>query len=266
MHRSTFDGVLRHYAPLLRVALLVAAGDLLTKQAAVLMLASEDQTYTDWLRLTLVHNDAGAFGLSLGAHAFQVNLVVKLAAIFLMLAASRDLARIDKDAPVALGLIVGGALGNLGSLLLHPAGVVDFIALSIGAGEELVLNGADLAAYGGLALLGRTVWRVFVLTRSPARAVLSAHLAGRPVSLRLIGEREISRKVTVYADAKPPQEDELWVPRERTPRERVVVTPLFDERPRSMGTEREAERPKVSTRVIDMRTRRARTDDLRPEA
>jgi hypothetical protein len=183
-----------------------------------------------------------------------------------MLAACRDLARIDKDAPVALGLIVGGALGNLGSLLLHPAGVVDFIAVAVGDGEELVLNGADLAAYGGLALLCRTVWRVIFLARSPARAVISARLAGRPVSLRLLGEREISRKVTVYADAKPPQEDELWVPRDRPRGERVAVTPLFDERLRSMGSEHEVERPRSAAKVIDMRTRLPRTDERRPEA
>ncbi|MEW5915332.1 MAG: signal peptidase II [Gemmatimonadota bacterium] len=255
--------MLRQLAPLLRVALLVAAGDLLTKQAAVIMLASEDYVYTDWLRLTLVHNDAGAFGLSLGAYAFQVNVLVKLAAIVLMLAACRDLARIDKDAPVALGLIVGGALGNLGSLLLHPAGVVDFIAVGIGPGEELVLNGADLAAYGGLALLGRTVWRVIVLARSPARAVISARLAGRPVALRLIGDREIIRNVAVLADAKPPV-DELWEPRQRPRSDRVVVTPLFDERPRSMGSEREVERPRVPAKVIDLRTRRPSTEEPRP--
>jgi hypothetical protein len=161
---------------------------------------------------------------------------------------------------------VGGALGNLGSLLLHPAGVVDFIAVAVGEGEELVLNGADLAAYGGLALLCRTVWRVIFLARSPARAVISARLAGRPVSLRLLGEREISRKVTLYADAKPPQEDELWVPRDRPRGERVAVTPLFDERLRSMGSEHEVERPRSAAKVIDMRTRLPRTDERRPEA
>jgi lipoprotein signal peptidase len=263
VHRSTFDRVLRHLAPLLRVAFLVAAGDLFTKQAAVIMLASDDHVYTDWLRLTLVHNDGGAFGLSLGAYAFQVNVLVKLGAILLMLAACRDLARIDKDAPVALGFIVGGALGNLGSLLLHPAGVVDFIAVGIGPGQELVLNGADLAAYAGLALLCRTVWRVVVLARSPASAVISARLSGH-VALRLMGEREISRKVAVLADAKP-KEDELWVPRQKSRSERVVVTPLFDERTRSMGSEREVERPRVPAKVIDMRTRRSSKEEPRPE-
>ncbi|MGH7713088.1 MAG: signal peptidase II [Gemmatimonadaceae bacterium] len=256
--------MLRHIAPLLRVALLVAAGDLLTKQVAVLMLSGADTVYTSWLRLSVVHNDAAAFGLSLGAHTFEVNLIVKLGAILLMLAAARDLARIDRDAPVALGLIVGGALGNLASLLLHPAGVVDFIAVGIGHGQELVLNGADIAAYAGLALLGRTVWRVAVLARSPARAVISERLAGRAVALRLVGDREIVRSVTAHADARPLQEDELWVPRRKPGDERIVVTPIFDDQARPIGAEREEDRPRLPARVIDMHTWRATSGDSRP--
>ena len=266
VQRRSFDGVSRHLVPLLRVALLVAAGDLLTKQVAVLMLANDPTLVSSWLRLTLVHNDAAAFGISLGAYTFQVNLIVKLGAILLMLAACKDLARIDRDAPVALGLIVGAALGNLASLLLHPAGVVDFIALSIGGGAELVLNGADIAAYAGLALLGRTVWRVIVLARSPARAVISEQLAGRTVALRLVGEREIVRSVAMLADAAPSQEDELWTPRQKPRTDQVVVTPIFDERPRSMGATREEPQPRVSARVIDMQTRREAVDEARPEA
>jgi lipoprotein signal peptidase len=260
---NRFDAVFRHIAPLLRVALLVAAGDLLTKQAAVLMLAGGETLYADWLRLTLVHNDAGVLGFSFGTYTFQVNLIVKSGAILLMLAASRDLARIDPDAPVALGFIVGGALGNLASLLIHPAGVVDFIAVSTGAGQELVLNGADIAAYTGLALLGRTAWRVVAAARSPASAVISARLAGRAIALRLVGDREIVRNVAVCADAKATERDDLWVPRQKPRVDHVVVTPLFDERP--LGATREEERPRVPARVIDLRTWRATDRELRPE-
>ncbi len=258
----------RHVAPLLRVALLVAFGDLLTKQAAVLMLAGDETVFGSWLRLTLVHNDAAALGFTFGAYTFHVNLVVKLGAILLMLAASRDLARIDPQAPVALGFIVGAALGNLGSLLMHPAGVVDFIALGVGAGRELVLNAADVAAYAGLAMLGRTAWRVISMARSPAHAVISERLAGRAIALRLVGDREIVRCVAARADARPAAEDQLWVPREkgRAPRTDVVaVTPLFDERPRSMGADREKEQPRVSARVIDLRTWRAPEREAPPE-
>jgi lipoprotein signal peptidase len=265
---SRFDGVIRHVAPLLRVALLIAFGDLLTKQAAVLMLASDETVYSSWLRFTLVHNDAAALGYTFGAYTFHINLFVKVGAILLMLAASRDLARIDPQAPVALGFIVGAALGNLASLLIHPAGVVDFIAVGIGQGQELVLNAADIAAYAGLAMLARTAWRVLSMRRSPAHAVISERLAGRTIALRLVGDREIVRCVTARADAPPAEEDTLWVPREKertTRRDEVVVTPLFDERPSSMGVHRDEERPRVSARVVDLRTWRAPEGEVRPD-
>lgn len=260
--------MIRHVAPLLRVALLIAFGDLLTKQAAVLMLASDATVYSSWLRFTLVHNDAAALGYSFGAYTFQINLFVKLSAILLMLAATRDLARIDSQAPVALGFIVGGALGNLVSLLIHPAGVVDFIAVGVGEGQELVLNAADIAAYTGLAMLGRTAWRVLSMARSPAHAVISERLAGRTIALRLVGDREIVRSVTARADARPADEDALWVPREKerpTRRDEVAVTPLFDERPSWIAVQRDEERPRISARVIDLRTWRAPEGEARPD-
>jgi lipoprotein signal peptidase len=258
----TFDSVKRHITPLLRVALLVAIGDLLTKQIAVVLLTGSDAVYATWLRLTIVHNDAGALGFSFGAHTFAINVIIKTGAILLMLVASKDLARIDPDAPLALGFIVGAALGNLASLLVHPAGVVDFIAIATGSGRELVLNAADIAAYVGLAMLGRTAWRVFSAARSPARAVISERLAGRPIALRLMGDREIVRSIVTAADARPTEDDELWVPRQKQRIDRTVI-PVFDERPRSMGAIQE-EQPRGS-QVIDLRTRRAAEREVRRE-
>ena len=256
----TFAGVKRHITPLLRIALLVALGDLLTKQLAVMLLTHNDAVYASWLRLTIVHNDAGMLGYSFGAHTFAINIVIKTGAILLMLVASRDLARIDPEAPVALGFIVGAALGNLASLLVHPAGVVDFIAIATGPGRELVLNAADIAAYVGLAMLGRTAWRVLAAARSPARGVITERLAGRPVALRLMGDREIVRSIAAAADARPAEEEELWVPRQKPRIDRTVI-PVFDERPRSMGAMQE-EPPRVS-QVIDLSLRRSENDARR---
>ncbi|HJU75816.1 MAG TPA: signal peptidase II, partial [Gemmatimonadaceae bacterium] len=199
MYRASFDGVLRHAGPLFRVALLVVVGDLLTKQVAVWTLVGGDIDFASWLRFTLVHNDAAPLGMSFGAYTFHVNWIVKTSAILLMLAATRDLARIDPDVPVALGLIIGAALGNLVSLLIHAGGVVDFIAVGIGHDQEIVLNAADVAAYAGLALLARTAWRIVALARSPARAAISERLRGRDIALRLVGDREIVRTVAVGA-------------------------------------------------------------------
>ena len=63
-------------------------------------------------------------------------------------------------------------------------------------------------------------------------------------------------------------EDPLWVPRQKervTRRDHVAVTPLFDDRPISLGVHRDDERPRISARVIDMRTWRAAEGEVRPD-
>jgi lipoprotein signal peptidase len=134
----------RHLRVLGRIALLVAVGDWLTKAVAARLVGSEDLVFSERFRFAVVHNDAAAFGLSAGAYTWPLNLALTLAAIVLMIPVARDLARIDDAAPRALGLIVGGAMGNFASLLLSPPGVVDFISIGIGARSELVLNVADV--------------------------------------------------------------------------------------------------------------------------
>ena len=262
VYRASFDGVLRHAGPLFRVALLVVVGDLLTKQVAVWTLAGGDINFASWLRFTLVHNDTAPLGMTFGAYTFHVNWIIKTSAILLMLAATRDLARIDPAVPTALGLIVGAALGNLVSLMIHAGGVVDFIAVGIGHDEELVLNAADVAAYAGLALLLRTGWRIIALARSPARAVISERLRGRDVALRLVGDREIVRTVALAADSRNEPDVDLWVPRKKPQDSPVVVTPIFEERPRSVVLLEDSLRNQP--RVIDMRTRKVSSDEERP--
>jgi len=73
--------------------------------------------------------------------------------MLLIPAVCRELARFDERAPQTLGLIAGAAGGNLLSLVTSTRGVTDFIAIEHGAGRELVLNFADVAAYAGLVLM-----------------------------------------------------------------------------------------------------------------
>ena len=129
----------RHLSILARIAIGVAAVDWLTKALATRVAGTEPIALTGWLRLHVVHNDGTAFGLSAGTYTWQLNLILTIATIALMLPVSRDLARIDKSAPRALGLITGGALGNLASLIFSPPGVVDFIAVPVSARSEFVL-------------------------------------------------------------------------------------------------------------------------------
>ncbi|MFN8572779.1 MAG: signal peptidase II [Gemmatimonadaceae bacterium] len=160
-----------HLSLLAQIALVVAIGDLGSKSAAASLLSGTAVELTNWLRLAVVRNDQGAFGISFGAYTRQLNLALTLSAIGLMVPVSRDLARVDRLAPYALGLIVGGALGNLTSLIVSPHGVVDFIAVRTGQASALVLNVADLAAYSGLALLCRTGFLLVSRIRAEAQPI-----------------------------------------------------------------------------------------------
>jgi len=196
----------RHLAQLSRLALLVAACDLATKYAAVASLSGTPVEVTDWLRLAVVHNDKGAFGLSLGAYTRQLNLALTLCAIALVVPVSRDLARVDRHAPTALGLILGAALGNLTSLILSTRGVVDFIAIRTGEASATVLNVADIAAYAGLALLCRTTFLLVERIRNDVQP--APVLATASAGLRLIHvEREVPIPVAADGRVRRPSVD-----------------------------------------------------------
>lgn len=232
-----------------RIALLVAVIDLATKALATNFLVWEPKAFTSTLQLAVVHNSAGAFGWSAGVYTWQLNLALTLAAIVFMIPVTRDLARIDDSAPRALGLIVGGALGNLASLVTSPAGVIDFIAINF---EKwgIVLNVADVAAYVGLAMILRTGWKIAVaivrdrrvpaVDRSTAvRAVFSERVVARAQKRRkpLDGwtpraELEIAvgahgaipGAVPLLADAPPDEaEDVLVFDLDRARRKRLAL-------------------------------------------
>lgn len=209
-------------ARMLRIGVLVAAGDAVTKSCAAAWLAghSADDAL---IGLALVHNDQGAFGLSVGAYTWHWNLALTLAAIALVVPVCRALAQVDGRAPDALGLIAGGALGNLLSLILSPFGVLDFIALGTGPGTSIVLNAADIAAYVGLAMLVRTAW---LLTSAIAASHSSAALAAT------------WRRQTTGLGVTASGRDEAEVARP------VFVEPGVD-RPRGSRRDRVAERPAV---------------------
>lgn len=208
---------------LARIALLVAAGDWVTKAVAARLVGGDPVVFSDRLRFAVVHNDAAAFGLSAGAYTWQLNLALTLAAIALMLPVARDLARVDAAAPRALGLIVGGALGNLASLILSPPGVVDFISISTAPHSELVLNVADLAAYIGLAMLVRTGFLIVAEMRRSARPRRTVQVGHWDAVARraVLTDREIRRPVPL-ADRPMPQPD-LIVPRPESVRRAGLI-------------------------------------------
>ena len=154
------------------VALLVAFGDILTKQIAMTVLPASGMSLgflPERLRLLPVLNDQAAFGVGLGTYTWEINVVVTLATIVLIMWVCRDLAALDPWAPRILGLIAGAALGNLMSLTMTPGGVPDFLALTIGGGTEIVMNFADIAAYIGIVLMGKLVWSIVRAMRDARR-------------------------------------------------------------------------------------------------
>ena len=204
-------------AILARIALLVAAGDFITKDVAVRWLGALDPYMTSVVRFGVVHNDRAAFGLSFGANTFELNVALTLAAILLIIPIGRELTRIDRQAPIALGLILGGALGNFTSLVLEPLGVVDFIAIVPAGGRGLVLNVADVAAYVGLAMLMRTGWMVARELRTGSRVRVA-------VPIDRIAEHEPAiAQVRVLADARAEREVGRPVHRDGVPAEPAWV-------------------------------------------
>ena len=190
------------FIPLARIAALVALGDLMTKQVALLWIGALDARTTGAaIRFGVVHNDKGAFGLTAGNYTFEVSLALTLAAIILIVPVARDLARIDERAPIALGMIAGGAIGNLVSLLLSPAGVVDFIAIQRADGAGLVLNVADIGAYAGVALLMRTTALVIAEMRRKREVANDDLVVARTSSLARLHDLELVRVVAREGDA-----------------------------------------------------------------
>ena len=181
--------------PLARVATLVAIGDLVTKQIAVVWIGTLEPRASSLIRFGVVHNDKGAFGLTVGNYTWELSLALTLAAIALIIPVAKDLARIDDRAPTALGLIAGGAIGNLVSLLVSRAGVVDFIAIQGANGVGIVLNAADVAAYAGVVMLARTAAKVIAAIRRNRETAVVEIGKQRDTALTRLADVEVQRIV-----------------------------------------------------------------------
>lgn len=190
--RETGDFVIKRsvsLSKLVKVAALVAAGDLATKWLASIIWAGNPVRVNDWISMAVIHNHGTAFGLSFGAYTWYLNLALTVGTIAFIIPVTRDLSSIDSSAPRALGLIMGAAVGNLASLLLPPPGVMDFIAVNWRPGHSLVLNVADVAAYTGLAMILRTGVRIAAALRRESGAVAEVRLGSTFLQKERIKER-----------------------------------------------------------------------------
>jgi signal peptidase II len=132
------------------VAAAVVIVDQLTKWWAVDTLANRTIKLVGPVRLTLSHNTGGAFGLGAGFVPFVALAVVAL--VVVLVSVGRAVA--SPSMAVALGLVTGGAVGNLADRLFRSPGllrgaVVDFVDLRWWP----VFNMADVAITAGCILL-----------------------------------------------------------------------------------------------------------------
>lgn len=133
---------------LLVLAAIVVVVDQLTKSWAVGALDDRDIDVIWTLRFNLTLNKGGAFSLGTGSTWFFVIAAV-VVVVGVLLFARRMLS--SRLAVVAMGLVLGGALGNLGDRLFRDTGgaVVDFIDFQWWP----VFNVADAAVVCGGILL-----------------------------------------------------------------------------------------------------------------
>ena len=109
----------------------------------------------DVIRLTYIHNEGAAFGLSIGQHSSKVFLVLAAIASLLVLYLLLTAPRGERMQRIALALILGGALGNIIDRIRWSM-VVDFIQVGVAGHFWPIFNVADSAVTIGAALLAWT--------------------------------------------------------------------------------------------------------------
>jgi signal peptidase II len=113
----------------------------------------------DWVRLHLVHNRGAAFGLHLGEYSRWIFLAIAIVAVVVLYRMSREAAPGDRFRQLALGLVAGGAAGNLIDRIRSSRGVVDFLDVGIGTLRWPTFNVADIAVSCGAIALALSLWR-----------------------------------------------------------------------------------------------------------
>jgi signal peptidase II len=134
--------------------------DLITKNAVVDRLPAGRQIHVvgDWVTLQLVHNQGAAFGIHVGDYSRVVFTALALLALVVLGAMVRQTGASHRVRLVALGLVCGGAVGNLIDRIRSSKGVVDFIDVGIGQLRWPTFNVADMAVTCGAITLALVLW------------------------------------------------------------------------------------------------------------
>jgi signal peptidase II len=139
------------------IALAVTVIDQVTKHLTVVYLADREPVKVLWGLVYLMHvrNSGAAFSMGTGVTwVFPIVALVVTVVLFFVIRNVRSTAW-----AIALGLVFGGVIGNLGDRLFRSPGpfvghVVDMVSLLDERGQGFpVFNGADSALTIGVALI-----------------------------------------------------------------------------------------------------------------
>jgi signal peptidase II len=167
--------------PLMSVLVLADCG---TKQLARDYLPLQHVPHSvigDVVRFTLAYNPDAAFNLSLGPYSRWGFSLMAIAVLSVLGAVYRRTASDDRWQASALGLVSGGAIGNVLDRVRSPRGVVDFIDIGVGDVRFWTFNLADMGVTLGALLLVALLWHRGK-SESNGPATHAAGARGRPVT------------------------------------------------------------------------------------
>jgi signal peptidase II len=139
---------------------LVVIADFVTKRMAMsgLDYGIARNVLGDWVRFTLVFNKGAAFGTTVGESSRWIFTGLAAVILFVLIRMAHQASPAERWKLLALGMVCGGALGNLIDRLRWTNGVVDFVDVGIGEHRFWVFNVADSAVSVGAVLLVFVLW------------------------------------------------------------------------------------------------------------
>jgi len=141
------------------VVISVVVVDFVTKRLAVAYLSSGSvPVLGESLILRLVYNPGAAFGIHVGGYSRWVFMILALVALVVLGAMVRQTLQTQRFRLFTLGLVCGGAVGNLLDRIRSSQGVVDFIDVWIGKFHWPTFNVADMAVSCGAIALALVLW------------------------------------------------------------------------------------------------------------
>jgi signal peptidase II len=152
--------------------LVITVGDVLTKYWALRRLEWGEPVRVagDVFRLRLNYNPGAAFGMYLGPHSRWIFLALALVILVVLGSMYRQTAPGERAKALALGLVCGGAIGNVINRLWSPRGVVDFLDFGVGDTRWPTFNVADIGVTTGAVLLAWILWREDNVGKEPGNA------------------------------------------------------------------------------------------------